>query len=160
MMTHSLWNPNQIRTFGHKFQDYPFDDAPLGITADGHFIPFRCKGTKVYAETRCPTPQELATCKRIIRTSFEEWNPDQVVLGKVGSSATATYAAWCPVSVVMDHGDSPSDAPFHMYDVPTSDEAILHSVSSSLVMSRESIVANVNLPAYSTWSAICHSTPI
>ena len=33
-----------------------------------------------------------------------------------------------------------------MYDNPTSDEAILHSVSSSLVMSRESIVANVNLP--------------
>ena len=39
-MTHSLWNPNQIRSFGHKFQDIPFDDAPLGITADGHFIPF------------------------------------------------------------------------------------------------------------------------
>ena len=145
-MMHSLWNPNQIRSFGHKFQDNPFDYAPLGITADGHFIPFRCKGTKVYAETRCPTPQELATCERIVLTSFEEWNPDQVVLGKVGSSATATYAAWHPVSVVTDHGDSPSDAPFHMYDDPTSDEAILHSVSSSLVTSRESIVPNVNLP--------------
>ena len=145
-MTHSLWNPNQIRSFGNKFQDNPFDDAPLGITADGHFIPFRCKGTKVYTKTRCPTPQELATCERIILTSFEEWNPDQVVLAKVGSSATATYAAWRPVSVVTDHGDSPSDALFHMYDDPTSDEAILHSVSSSLVTSRESIVANVNLP--------------
>ena len=145
-MTHSLWNPNKIRSFGHKFQDNPFDDAPLGITADGHFIPFRCKGTKVYIETRCPTPQELATCERIVLTSFKEWNPDQVVLGKVGTSATVTYAASRPVSVVTHHGDSPSVAPFHMYDDPTSDEAILHSVSSSLVTSRESIFANVNLP--------------
>ena len=145
-MMHSLWNPNQIRSFGHKFQDNPFDDAPLGISADGHFLPFWCKGTKVYTETRCPTPQELATCERIVLTTFEEWNPDQGVLGKVGSSATATHAAWRPVSLVMHHGDSPSDAPFHMYDDPTSDEAILHSVSSSLVTSRESIVANVNLP--------------
>ena len=39
-MTHSLWNPNQIGSFGHKFQDNPFNDAPLGITADGNFIPF------------------------------------------------------------------------------------------------------------------------
>ena len=146
-MTHSIWNPNQIRSFGHNFQDNPFNDAPLGITADGHFIHFRCIGTKVYTETRCPTHQELATCERIVLTSFEEWNPDQVVLGKVGSSATATSTTvWRPVSVVMDNGDSPSDAPFYMYDAPTSDEAILHSVSSSLVTSRESIVANVNLP--------------
>ena len=28
-MMHSLWNPNQIRSFGHKFQDNPFDDTPL-----------------------------------------------------------------------------------------------------------------------------------
>ena len=145
-MTHSLWNPNQIRSFGHKFQDNPFDDASLGITADGHFIPFQCKGTKVYVETRCPTSHELATCERVVLTPFEEWNPDQVVLGKVESSATATYIAGHPVSVATDHGDFPSDVPFHMYDDPTSDEAILHSISSSLVTSMESIVANVNLP--------------
>ena len=53
----------------------------------------------------------------------------------------------------MHHGDSPSDAPFHMYDDPTSDEAILHSVSSSLVTSRESIIANVNLP-YDRYSSL------
>ena len=145
-MMHSLWNPNQIKNFGHKFQDNPVNDAPLRIAADGHFLPFQCKGTKVYAETRCPTPQELATCERILHMSFEEWNPDQVVLGKVRNSATATHAAWRPVSVVTHLGDSSLDAPFHMYNDPTSDEAILHSVSASLVMSRESIVVNVNLP--------------
>lgn len=147
-MDHSLWNPNQLRHYGVTVQDNPYSSEPLGITADGYFFPMECKGTKIQFPTRCPTAHELATCERVTLTSYDEWNPSEVVLGEVGTAPSDQ-----PVAVESDYGDEPSDVPFHVYSDPTSDEALLHEISSSLTPSRESIISKVNLP-YDRYSFI------
>ena len=59
-LDHSLFNPNQLRSFGNPVWDNPFDkDRPLGIELSDVFIPFDTQGTKIQFKTRAPTKQEL-----------------------------------------------------------------------------------------------------
>ena len=60
-MDHTLVNPNQMRHFGIKVQDNPYDYAPLYLmTEDGDFaLPLGFQGTNIMADTRTPTEEEL-----------------------------------------------------------------------------------------------------
>mmetsp|Transcript_36342 Transcript_36342/g.51394 ORF Transcript_36342/g.51394 Transcript_36342/m.51394 type:complete len:140 (+) Transcript_36342:582-1001(+) len=76
-LDHSLFNPNQIRIHGHLLWDNPFDqEQPIGIEADGIFIPFQTEGTKLLFKTQSPTSQELRNCPRTELI----WEPRQVKL--------------------------------------------------------------------------------
>ena len=59
-LKHSLFNQNQIRSFGNPVWDNPFDDLnqrPLGMELRELFVPFHTKGTKLYFRSRAPTDQ-------------------------------------------------------------------------------------------------------
>ncbi len=79
-MDHTLVNPNQLRAFGIKVQDNPFDQAPLFLaTEDSEFsLPLECKGTIIGVTTRTPTALELQTCPHVVLSSEHEWDPQNV----------------------------------------------------------------------------------
>ena len=76
-MDHNLVNPNQIRHFGIKVQDNPYDSAPLYLmTEDGDFVlTLSVQGTNIMADTRTPTEEELHTCNHITLSSQYLWDP-------------------------------------------------------------------------------------
>ena len=80
-MDHSLLNPNQLRHYGVKVQDNPYD-ASQGMhlsTEDNEVvIPLRSIGTTIYFDTRSPTDKELQECCHVYYTSKQEWNPNAV----------------------------------------------------------------------------------
>ncbi|MFM8622587.1 MAG: hypothetical protein ACKOB3_04325, partial [Holophagaceae bacterium] len=75
-LSHSLINPNQLRSFGTTVQDNPFA-THLTITdpEDRITVPMTMDGTNVVATTRTPTQQEIDNCPHIHLTSDHEWNP-------------------------------------------------------------------------------------
>jgi hypothetical protein len=84
-LNHSLLNPNQIRYFGLKVQDNPFDATPLHILdpASNVSVALSTQGTTLYANSRVPTQQELSQCQHIVLTSPNPWNPSTVHLSSV-----------------------------------------------------------------------------
>ena len=84
-LDHSLFNPNQFRSYGLGFWDNPYDkERGLNIEInDDITILMHSKGTKVLFQSRAPTTHELNTCPHINLTSLEQWNPNQVKMGKV-----------------------------------------------------------------------------
>ena len=79
-MDHTLINPNQMRHFGIKVQDNPYDDAPLYLmTEDGGFaLPLTVLGTNIMANTQTPTAEELHTCPQVTLSSPHPWDPHRV----------------------------------------------------------------------------------
>ena len=87
-LDHSLWNPNQVRSFGNPVWDNPFDpDKPLGIDLAEVFIPLQTNGTKLLFKTRAPTARELETCVHINVTSKVPWEPQAVQLSQVQTTS-------------------------------------------------------------------------
>jgi hypothetical protein len=86
-LDHSLINPNQIRHYGHTYQDNPYSSDPLGIVADNNHISLHSSGTKIQFNTRCPTDTEIRTLPSIQLTSDHEWIPQHVTLGEVKFSS-------------------------------------------------------------------------
>ena len=84
-MTHSLWNPNQIRSFGHKFQDNPFDDAPLGITADGHFIPSNVRELRSMPRPGVQHPMSLPRARESSLRPSKNGTQTKLSSGKLGA---------------------------------------------------------------------------
>ena len=81
VMEHSLLNPNQLRFFGIRVQDNPFDRVQMHLaTEDGSLtILMEADGTTIKFPTRSPTDQELRECPHVVMTSRAEWNPRSVV---------------------------------------------------------------------------------
>ena len=79
-MDHTLVNPNQMRHFGVKVQDNPYDGAPLyPMTEDGEFaFPPAVQGTNIMADNRIPTEEELQTCNHTTLSSQNPWDPHRV----------------------------------------------------------------------------------
>ena len=79
-MDHTLVKPNQMRHFGIKVQDNPYDDALLHLMMeDGDFaLPLSVQGTNIIADTRTPTEEELQTCNIITFSSQHPWDPHRV----------------------------------------------------------------------------------
>ena len=77
-MSHSLWNPNQLRAYGIDVEDNP-SRGQLHIASTEHDfkIPLlKMLGTNVLFESRTPTQQELDGCQHIHLTSPHTWIPE------------------------------------------------------------------------------------
>ena len=79
-LTHSLFNPNQLRSFGTKVQDNPYDPKPMSIsTSDDSFTAcLQSKGTDIYLTTWAPTQPDLEKYPHIVLCSSQPWNPREV----------------------------------------------------------------------------------
>ena len=79
-LTHSLINPNQLRSFGTLVQDNPYHTDPLGIKPPPYDfeIPLSTGGTIIYVNTCTPTQSELSTLPFIVLTSSADWEPHHV----------------------------------------------------------------------------------
>ena len=84
-LDHSLINPNQVRAFGIKYWDNPYDkERGLKIEVDKAIeIGMHTQGTKVRFETRAPTEYELSNCQHVQLTSKTNWNPTQVRMSEL-----------------------------------------------------------------------------
>jgi len=82
-LNHLLWNPNQLHNYGAKVYDCPkqFDlDSKFVIEfkdedGDPFIVPLRLNGIIQYINTHNPTDKELATCRWIVVTSDQSWDP-------------------------------------------------------------------------------------
>ena len=79
-MDHTSVNPYQMRHFGIKVQDNPYNDAPIYLmTEDGDFsLPLDVQGTNIVTDTRTPTEEELQTCNHISLSSQHPWDPHRL----------------------------------------------------------------------------------
>ena len=87
-LDHSLFNPNQIKSYKIPVWDNPFDDMrpEMGIDLGSYFVPFQSKGTKIRFKSRSPTERELAECCHVNITSKIPWTPESVQLSEVISN--------------------------------------------------------------------------
>ena len=79
-LSHSLFNPNQLRHFGTKVQDNPYDSKPMSLSApDESFTAcLQSKGTDIYLTTWAPSQSDLASYPHIALCSSQAWNPREV----------------------------------------------------------------------------------
>ena len=68
-LDHRLVNPNQLRAYGVRVQDSPFDAKPLSITTNDVSVKLYSEGTIICGDTRTPTEFELSQLPRLILTS-------------------------------------------------------------------------------------------
>ena len=135
-LDHTLINPNQIRHYQIDYWDNPYDRMhDLSIVIPGVLtIPMFQIGTKLQFQTRSPTTEELTNITdefRIELTSAQEWNPDSVQL-----SSTSMQIQDMPFCQTTLNGD-------RIYREPSSDEALLHSISPSFITLQELCVSQV-----------------
>lgn len=79
-MDKTLINPNQCRHFGVEICDDPMDPyRKLGITIDEDtFIPLGMEGSTCGFVTRCPSLDEMDTCRHFYLSDEEIWDPHTV----------------------------------------------------------------------------------
>ena len=163
-LSHSLINPNQVRHNGVDFWDNPYDrDHDLSIEPDeGPIIPLIYSGTKLNFHTRVPTNEELSTCQHIEMTSQAPWEPASVQLLELQTAKDNQQRYIFSVTTnkmpFSHHLYCHFTVPDVQYTDPTSDEAVLHSIDTSLVDFNERIISVVksrpmssefdNLPEY------------
>ena len=101
-MDHTLVNPNQVRHFGIKVQDNPYDGALLYLMMeDGDFaLPLAVQGTNIMAETRTPTEEELHTCNHITLLSQHPWDPHHVKFCQPSCTAQEEVEMLCTIGDV------------------------------------------------------------
>jgi hypothetical protein len=77
---HSLFNPNQLRYFGTKVQDNPYDSKPMSITAgdDSFTACLQSKGTDIFLTTWAPTLLDLETFPHVTLCASHPWNPREI----------------------------------------------------------------------------------
>ena len=79
-MNKSLINPNQCRAYGIPLCDDPTDPhRTLGFQLEDYDIPFRMEGSTATFSSRCPTPEEMDSCHKILLSDPESWDPANVV---------------------------------------------------------------------------------
>ena len=162
-LDHSLINPNQIRSYGIPFWDNPFDTTrTLGMELSPNVsIPFETRGTKILFTSRVPTTHELRD-PHILRfevTSPHDWNPQTVSLSSVTTPSnldtTIPHGLGWKTTVAPATTTTP---PIHYYYDPTSDEALLHSIDTSL-LSTPSLHDTLNSTRISQLDADPHDRP-
>ena len=137
-LDHTLINPNQIRHYQIEYWDNPYDkEHDLEIHIPGILsIPMFQLGTKLQFQTRSPTAYELNNISsefRIQLTSAKEWNPETVLLSSLNTNKNDT-----PFHRINENGDS-------IYADPTSDEALLHSISPHIVKLQVMCIINYTI---------------
>ena len=89
-LDHSLLNPNQVRHYGVRVYDNPYEidpDRTMGIHLDdGLHFPFVTNGSTVFMETHYPSDDELQDNPHIVLTLDSPWDPHQLEMpGSIGS---------------------------------------------------------------------------
>ena len=124
----TLINPNQVRDFGIPLWDNPYDkDKSLNVEINDELtIPLHTKGTKIYFNSRSPTPRELEDPTLYVDlTSTRSWNPEENKLGWLESSQ------YLISSVNTVHASD--------------NDSLLYSIELSLVVLQERMIANVKI---------------
>ena len=131
-MDHSLINPNQLRHAGIQFWGNLYDKTRgLEIEIDTDMkIPLQSKGTKLMFESRVPTRYELDNCQHIDMSSKDPWDPGSVVMQSVSQRV--------PDKLKIDDG-------CYAYLDPTGENAILHSMDSTIGELKERLVSSVSM---------------
>jgi hypothetical protein len=90
----TLFNPNQARAHGVKVQDNPTSRHPVSIydPVTQVTIPMEMKGTIAGFVTRTPTNEDLDRCPRIVLSSPQPWDPENVVFRDGGAVVSAMAA--------------------------------------------------------------------
>jgi hypothetical protein len=134
-LKHSLFNPNQLRSFGVPYWDNPYDPThPVAIEAsDGLSIPLRGAGTKLLFTSRSPTDDELATCPRIELTSKRPWNPSNLRMSSVETDKSDDQPTTPWKRQIREVYSSRVERTRSLYLDPRSDDAILDSIDPLLV---------------------------
>ena len=81
MPNKSLLNPNQCRSFGISLCDDPTDahrELGIYVPSSDLMIPMTMNGSICSIMTRCPTHDELDSCRHILLSDEHNWNPDAV----------------------------------------------------------------------------------
>ena len=129
-LDHSLINPNQVRHNGVGFWDNPYDQAhklEIEIYEKNVSIPMQYYGTKLAFESTTPTEHELNVLPHVTLTSSIQWNPGEVVLGKVQCEPTVMKIKKIQVHV-DDSGFNTLDK--YVYESHTIDDDIeMHEVN-------------------------------
>ena len=84
-MQHTLFNPNQLQSFGMLVKDDPFAlDDPIRIELENGdaVLPLHTEVTIIYLDTWTPTDKDLSQFPHIIMTSPHPWNPSKVQFPK------------------------------------------------------------------------------
>ena len=78
-MARSLINPNQLRAFGIPVCDDPTDpNRALGIyLEDEYFVPMQMSGSTCTFNSRCPSNEELESCRTFIVSDPDSWDPTE-----------------------------------------------------------------------------------
>ena len=149
-LDHSLINPNQLRNYGIKVNDNPYDKSnDLGIIAnDEVLIQMHTRGTKIQFGTRVPTTQELNECLKIDMTSSIPWEPSQVCMQEINTPVSNIS------SVTYDNVIGK-----HKYTDPTSDEAHMHEINPCLNRLRECSLSKITVSSLSTNENTMDLTP-
>ena len=75
-MNHSLWNGGKVYDCPKHFDmNSPFVIELMDDEDKVFEIPLKLHGVIQYIDTHYPSDEELATCRRIVYTSDEPWNP-------------------------------------------------------------------------------------
>ena len=81
-MKHTLFNPNQLRSYGVEFQDDPFAKEHIGIRTTQGFIPMKISVTTIYFNCTPPTERDLNLIPRVTATSPCVWLPHKMSFPK------------------------------------------------------------------------------
>ena len=88
----------------------PYSSSPLYIESLDHdfVLPLIVEGTNILAHTRTPTGRKLATCRHIVLSSQNEWNPHSIkfpkaliIVGEYNEYQRSIESIRSPVAAVL-----------------------------------------------------------
>jgi len=115
----SLICPQQVRSYGLSFCDDPYDpNRQIGIHdhETETFIPFTVENSMVGVTTRRPTLTEYETCRHVIMTSDQPWDP---------SSQRLPHNHPRQISTITSRAQ-------RLFDYPSEFELVMNSCSTAL----------------------------
>ena len=150
-MQNTLINPNQLRHYGIKVQDNPFDDSPLYVMSeDGDFaMQLELHGTSIVAKTRTPTEKELHECQHIVLSAPHPWEPHSISFptsSKTLQDVIDIHQSVGSVHTIL-HDDVEKDRGDIIYDLNGMINAMIGSVRVQAEPSRPKKVAATSTDA-------------
>jgi hypothetical protein len=110
-LPNSLLNPNQLRAFGHVVEDAPRQYDPNSshsiklLDDEEVVIPLVMKGVISCFSSHKPSDHELETCRRIILTSDQPWNPNDSSFEAQEEAMAVHLAAVLPMPAELQDDD-------------------------------------------------------
>ena len=145
-MDQSLLNPNQLQAFGVPVCDDPIDPhRALGINLPNVFFPMKMNGSICGFVSRCPTDEELYSCRRFQISDEISWDPSaKIFISSVAAEWGENYLdneiSWnvCRVSIKLQDEFIFSDSHyFHDFDKVLVDQSTAYDCLIKSVMSNK-----------------------